>query len=84
MSKWNMVEGVKGALLHAVGRSVVRVTNDKQHCPPGAHFSYGDEFEAAEFSDGSWLAIEYVPGESAWSSWTPGSPGFCAIYIYSP
>jgi hypothetical protein len=69
---------------HFKDNDVEERTSDRTQVPDNSqwHAYYPEEFEAARFRDGSWIAIEHSPGEPNYSELTPGEPGYTAIWLW--
>jgi hypothetical protein len=84
---WLEVKGAAAAFHSLVGRAVTHCQSNLDGVPDlrclGAPDGGAAEIEAARFDDGSWLVICYEPPTEGYSSWTPGSPGYCSIHIYT-
>lgn len=82
---WRHIEGIAGIFAHVVGKRVVRRETEYKNVPSNPRFNYThNEFEAVEFDDGSWLAIEHSPGSAAWSEFTPAELGYTYVYLLTP
>jgi hypothetical protein len=63
-----------------IGRASRR--EDVLHNPKG--WSWDADFEAIQLDNGVWLVVENSEGEPDYSSWTPGSPGFTNLWLFTP